>query len=82
MTKQELIDKYQEKKKKIDDFYKDQTYHDQGYWQSVAKYEVIEEILKDLEKLDQSKVVIYSNDLRNSLTHMVFEMIRLQHKGL
>lgn len=52
MTKQELIDKYQEKKKKIDDFYKDQTYHDQGYWQSVAKYEVIEEILKDLEKLD------------------------------
>ena len=53
MTKQELIEKYQEKKKKIDDFYKDQTYHDQGYWQSVAKYEVIEEILKDLEKLDQ-----------------------------
>ena len=53
MTKQELIEKYQEKKKKIDDFYKDHTYHDQGYWQSVAKYEVIEEILKDLEKLDQ-----------------------------
>lgn len=52
MTKQELIEKYQEKKKKIDEFYKDQTYHDQGYWQSVAKYEVIEEILKDLEKLD------------------------------
>ena len=45
MTKQELIEKYQEKKKKIDDFYKDQTYHDQGY-------EVIEEILKDLDKLD------------------------------
>ena len=53
MTKQELIKKYQEKKKKIDDFYKDQTYHDQNYWISFAKYEVIEEILKDLEKLDQ-----------------------------
>lgn len=52
MTKQELIKKYQEKKKKIDDFYKDKTYHDQGYWLSVAKYEVIEEILKDLDKLD------------------------------
>ena len=74
MTKQELIEKYQEKKKKIDEFYKDQTYHDQGYWQSVAKYEVIEEILKDLEKLDQSKVASISNDLRNSLTHMVFEI--------
>ena len=66
MTKQELIEKYQEKKKKIDEFYKDQTYHDQGYWQSVAKYEVIEEILKDLEKLDQPKVASISNDLRNS----------------
>ena len=74
MTKQELIEKYQEKKKKIDEFYKDQTYHDQGYWQSVAKYEVIEEILKDLEKLDQPKVASISNDLRNSLTHMVFEI--------
>ena len=74
MTKQELIEKYQEKKKKIDDFYRNQTYHDQGYWQSVAKYEVIEEILKDLDKLDQPKVASISNDLRNSLTHMVFEI--------
>ena len=67
MTKQELIKKYQEKKKKIDDFYKDQTYHDQNYWISFAKYEVIEEILKDLEKLDQPKGASISNDLRNSL---------------
>ena len=74
MTKQELIEKYQEKKKKIDDFYKDQTYHDQGYWQSVAKYEVIEEILKDLEKLDQPKVASISNDLRNSFLHKADEI--------
>ena len=29
----------------------------------------VEEVLKDLEKLDQPKVASISNDLRNSLTH-------------
>ena len=73
MTKQELIKKYKELKDKIfiESF---KTIGRIKVERAKTKIELLDLVIKDLEQLDQSKVVIYSNDLRNSFLHMADEI--------
>ena len=68
MTKQELIKAYQKSLKKIEE---EQAHcEEQGELFLVGQYNIYIKLLrmfiKDLEKLDQTKVDSISNDLRNS----------------
>ena len=68
MTKQELIKAYQKSLKKIEE---EQSHcEEQGELFLVGQYntyiKLLRMFIKDLEKLDQPKVVSISNDLRNS----------------
>ena len=65
MTKQELIEKYKTLSDEI--FIKHFKFVARAkIAHAKAQIELLKEIIADLEKFDQSKVVIYSNDLRNS----------------
>lgn len=68
MTKQEMIKAYQKSLKKIEE---DQArFEELGEDFLVGQYSIYIKLLrmfiKDLDKLDQSKVASISNDLRNS----------------
>ena len=78
MTKQELIDKWKKKLESDREFLEGYEGDGMTWIYLRANYEhdleTLEAIIEDLEKLDQPKIAILRNDLRNSFLHMADEI--------